>query len=403
MDIKNKKIKSVSNFSIWVILFWFFIGENVLRCFNYWPKDNLLFEDVSMWKLLHPAGYLLAFWGIFSFKKLPQYKCYNYIYIIFLIIYIFSIFIHHRLNLFNFLPIFILPILCLQISELYSEKQIRLLKKGILSFFIAECIIAILEKVLHINFFYTGVEEDVFRSYAFLGHCLQNAHIVSILMCFILFSNIKYKYYYLLIGEISMLCFESRSCTVYWIIAFLVYLLYLGFAEHKFGKVTKIVLVIAIIAVPLANQLIEAGFGKRLLETGLGGESTDVRYEIWDLFDYVSVSDILFGLESKTLDSIRLLAGLSDTRIENFVIGYTMAYGAIITALLFLIWTFFYFKIMKYKGYSIFQILFTLSTLYILAWTNNSFMVTNCCLYLMLSICIIIFSSNKKTQNILIK
>ena len=56
MDIKNKKIKSVSNFSIWVILFWFFIGENVLRCFNYWPKDNLLFEDVSMWKLLHPAG-----------------------------------------------------------------------------------------------------------------------------------------------------------------------------------------------------------------------------------------------------------------------------------------------------------------------------------------------------------
>lgn len=106
----------------------------------------------------------------------------------------------------------------------------------VLAFFIAECGIAIMERITEnalityksnvlSDFVGTGkVDANQFRSLSLLGHPLNNANVVSLFMGFILINHrIRgvYKLILILLGASSLWAFNSRGALLVWFVIFI--------------------------------------------------------------------------------------------------------------------------------------------------------------------------------------
>jgi len=141
--------------------------------------------------------------------------------------------------LFNYglsiLEILFFPIIWVQIFQFTDFDVKQTLKKIIISFFLLNATISFIEYYLKINFFIKGYEniiEDVyhegFRSTALLGHPLNNAYCMSIILGYIICSSISYKhkFIYFLIGFSSFLSFNARGITLLWFFITILYFIF---------------------------------------------------------------------------------------------------------------------------------------------------------------------------------
>lgn len=260
-------------------------------------------------------------------------------------------------------------------------------KKIVFGFYIVECGLAIVERVLKHNFFYWkqgqggeiiqyggfGGEENAFRSFALMGHPLMNALIVSTMMGFILISNLKLKTKLMLwsMGYLTILCFNTRGSMVGNAAILLVYILHEVLYSRQYSKKEKKkMLIFLFFSIIMGFCLIFVyGLGGRLSEMGLFDKASAMtRVDVWSIFTYFPLSFFLFGFDTSQIEGIMMWVGIEVT--ENFWIDYILRYGLIFLAVYIIL----YYKLLKvlYRGYSSFQIMVTFSTFILLASTNNS-------------------------------
>jgi len=252
-------------------------------------------------------------------------------------------------------------------------------------FFIVECSIALLERILWINFFpwhmddFGIVEAEIFdnakefRSCSLLGQSLQNALVVSTIMTFILVSNMRNEYKYSLwtLGYMSILCFNTRTSIVgnVLILVFYSFCQTLKSGRLKLSLLLKVLPAFGVIALLVFNF----GLGGRLLDMGLVDDSSaQTRIDTWNIFYFFDIKEFLYGLSQDKVRIVLLQSRLKVT--ENFWIDFLLRLGLVFIV----IWTFLYVKVVLqlYKGYKRLPAFITASTFLLLASTNNSLSAT---------------------------
>ncbi len=290
------------------------------------------------------------------------------------------------------------------INSIIPDSNLKLWQsfyRFLLYFFICVTGIAIIELLIGHSIFgwlpdssmelYETERINDFRSCSLLGHPLYNALCISTIMSFILCTPLKNKYKYSLwsIGYIAILCFNTRSSIVGNLLLLSIYIFYNTFFSKRVNIKNKVLtLFIFIIIIFSVFTLINTtGIGGRLLELGLFDEdSAQTRIDIWTIFNFTDIKDILFGINSDKFSLLLYQSGLFVT--ENYWIDQLFRFG-----LVFMIpYILFYIAFCKeiYKDYGIFKSIFTCMTFILISSTNNS-LSTNYLAILIFLLCIIIF------------
>lgn len=295
------------------------------------------------------------------------------------------------------------PILGYFFYTIYSVTEYVDLRKrisrSIFILYIIECVIAIFERIIGSYVFGWVTKDDgiimslgdanEFRSTAMFGHPLQNALVVSTLMAFILFSEIKTKtkLWLWFLGYISIMCFNTRSSMVGDAMMLGLFLFSKVLSSKGKGKI-KYFMLLLLISATLLYLLFRTSLGGRLVEMGLVDDtSAQVRINTWSIFDYFSLSNFLWGHSTKEAADFSYSAGLIAT--ENFWIDWMFLYG-LVTILIYVVLMFHLLKSL-YVDYKRIAILGTCCNFWLLASTNNS-LSTSFIPLLVFILCIIIFS-----------
>lgn len=252
---------------------------------------------------------------------------------------------------------------------------------AIFIFYITETGMAILERIIGHNIlgWSGGIMElssqniGGFRSTALLGHPLNNALIVSTMMSFILFSQIKLRLKLILwlLGYLAILCFNTRSSIVGNAMIFATYFFYTLFMDKKIKHKDKKMLVFFSICIFFALMIIitTTQIGGRLFELGLFDKSSaQVRIDTWSIFKYFDLKDFLWGIDYNHIQMILYSTGLIAT--ENFWIDFLFSFGFVFLC----IYTILYIALFTqlFKHYQIFNKTCIISTFILIASTNNS-------------------------------
>lgn len=238
---------------------------------------------------------------------------------------------------FTIIPICIISVVFDRIS--YKEK--KAFQNSLLTFFVFECILAILERILQKRFFdtiYTAERYDYitfqehgwqFRSTSLLGHPLENAMVVSIILVFILFSNLTYRSKLLLyvMGYASLFCFNARGAIVVASVLLLPFLIKITFKKYKKWKMATAFLLILTISMAI-YLIISFNLGGRLVNSdSLVDASGMERVNVFTYLDFISSDKLLLG---DTESYKFLLLKLDLVGIENGVITAILTYGYIL-------------------------------------------------------------------------
>lgn len=282
------------------------------------------------------------FWSIFYRKK------YGFaLLFLCLIMFVFIVF-QNRTNSISFIADTLMASAMLAIIlPKYDCKLNRAVRQMILAFFIVNCLFAIIERLLTHNFFpplhlnvLTEYYEQAFRSTALLGHPLNNALNLIVIMGFIYLSSIKYKQLYLLLGMIGLLCFGSRGAIYGFLsLTILHYVIY----KYLYNKSTfniirpnsKFYTYLYFIfgGLLVIWLLFYTHFGDRLMSVSLYDEgSAGARIKILDILDYINFREILWGVSPHKIDvsMSRIDLGI----IENFWLQWILRFGLVFTVLL---------------------------------------------------------------------
>lgn len=362
-------------------------GANVLSYFGW----NSFSENSPIWQRLLPSAYLMIFLFLYRFilnvKVVGFYNSTKYEIKIFVLLFFLFIFLKFSeqsdfLSMFMnalFLPV-LFSFLLSSLNNSPSKKSvIKKIKKIIIYFFIVNSLIAIIERILHSNFFplngldYLSKGAHYFRSTALQNHPLSNALVTSIIMSFILISEFKlfYKKILILLGYIAILCFNTRSTVFGWIIFLLIYVGYELLFVKNVKTITKIgYILFSILSGAIVYQLmVNYGFGDRLINMGLyDNDSAGVRIQIWNVFRHYSFKEFLWGMsESRMTMIVRSIGVLS---IENFLLYYMFRFGVVFTILIIFFYTLLINNLLR--GYNKFSKLFVVFVFLSISSTNNS-------------------------------
>ena len=353
-----------------------FAGTNVLVALGY--KSEMI--STTKFLNVHPAIWVLLCIALFLFIKGKKPFLMGKSILVFLAVLVsFNKLTGRGVDFSFLLNVLILPLV---VSYIFSYSS--LIDKGkvqniILDFFIIECFLAIIEKVLNFNLFPLVSNGSIsdwtwegFRSTAFQSHPLSNALIVSTLMNFILCSSLpmKKRYSYWLLGLISLLCFNTRSSMVGCCLLFGVFALK-KILSRGIGNKEKIILLACLCVFPIAVfVLLGYGLGNRLLELGLFDDSSAVvRVKIFEIFDFYQLKDFILGYSSESIDDILFVSGLSSYCIENYWLVYILKFGIVFTILIAYFYGSFFIRLLQRT--SSFHKMFLLGSFLLISSTNN--------------------------------
>jgi len=211
--------------------------------------------------------------------------------------------------------------------------------------------VSIIESIYKFNLFpYFINNEEInfedfgFRSTSLWGNPLNNALCVSIIMGFVLISNKEniVKWFLLILGFVSLLCFNARGATIIWLLLILVYFIFIFFT----GKINPLIILVIFILFSLSQYLfVNYGFGDRLFNQELVDDSSATRFEVFQIFNYLSTEDLFFGNEKNYLPVMYKLKNAEG--IENPFMVLVVEYGIIFTALICFMFFKFYKKILR--------------------------------------------------------
>jgi hypothetical protein len=305
---------------------------------------------------LHPVSYFLIFLTIYNLIRYNYYigelrKYYGYTLCV-LIVLIYSLtFGSSKGNLFLF-NVLLCPSLIIFNFQFINYKTINIkiwkqLMSALQFFFYAECILAILEHVIHAKLFPINETAVLFRSNAFQGHPLNNS------LYLIFFSLFFYSYEKTFVKRMIIIGLTVGALASFGVRSGLVtYSMGITFLSIKFienGKfnfsmkniATLFILVISVIYIVFYTPL-----GERITSVGtFNDNSSSVRYGVYNMFDRISLGDITWGVPQETIDYLMYINGIEI--IENFWIIWIFKYGVIFTIYLGIFLILFIYRITK--------------------------------------------------------
>lgn len=283
---------------------------------------------------------------------------------------------------------------------LLKKKTLKIwkqLSKILFIFYGVECGIAIYERIFtrHIFIWTASFSQEMafsegFRSISLHGHPLQNALIISIIMNYILMSELRLKYKFPLwcLGLIAILSFNSRFAILINCLFVCIYVIFYILANRNVSRkqknrIWKYVFIVG----GLILIAFQFGLGNRLLTTQLIDGSAQVRLDIWNIFNNHSLSDFLWGIPPSRLQYIMYQQELYAT--ENFWLDYIFSYGLVFTCVL----VFLYYIVLKrcFSTYPTKNSLFITLAFLIISSSNNSLSSSYMPLFILL-FCSTIFS-----------
>lgn len=326
-----------------------FIGANVLIHIGYMDTN-----EFSFLRKMFPVSYLMIFVFLINYSIIPRFKDEVRFIVLFIILVLFNMSTGREIDLAASFNSVILPVFfSIQLFSMKVDKAI--IKKILISCYLLECSIAIIERITMHNFFYllpgggdASLNDGLFRSTALLAHPLENALTVSVIMSFILVSNMRVlkKMQLWGIGFVSLLCFNTRFAIICSAVCLGWYSLYFLFSSRIENKKSKkyFVLILLLMVFGIFKLFTSYGLGSRLLEMGAFDESSaGVRLIILSIFDYYPVYSVLLGVPLDIFERYLAKAHLTGYIIENYWIIYLFRFGLIF--LLLIVW--FYIPIIK--------------------------------------------------------
>jgi hypothetical protein len=212
--------------------------------------------------------------------------------------------------------------------------------------------VGIFESATHTRLFnfdpdWEVLNQDYVRASAFLGHPLTNAAFTAVSLFVLLGVRLPtyLKSIIFLILLLSLVAFGGRSALGFSLLGLVV----LGIREarrytksHRLTVMRFIVLISSLLIIPLLflslfYGILHSGMGERLLAySSLNDESAEVRLWSLHVFDYMSPTDIVMGVNNDEISSIATHVGVAapTTDIENPWILMLLFLGA----LLFPVW-----------------------------------------------------------------
>lgn len=388
------------------ILIILFCGVNVLYTLGLKDPNNLSnkFIDNVNWGIIWICFASLIY--IFQ-RKVKDYKAELFFILYFCAYYLFYKYALEKPASLTYISnAFLGPSLTYIYLKKYPNSN-KLILRLLLSYFLIECSISIIERVLMTNFFITPGEGSVdslassdatgFRSAPIHGHSLQGALHVSVLMSFIYVSKIKFKYKtsLLLLGFVAILGYNTRSSIVYWSALICIFFLRKLFSTKNTTKEKFNIIIILLIIFFMSSLFISSGWGGRLFELSLFDQSSAaVRIDLFYMFKFLSWHDILFGIPLESIEHLKFKSGIAI--IENYWVIFIFSFG-LINTIIFVILTSWCLSPL-FKNYNIFQKGVTIGTFLLISSTNNS-MATNTPVMVILVLCAYAFPIyNKKIK-----
>lgn len=227
----------------------------------------------------------------------------------------------------------LVPILIFPILFTFNTKQSRKIAKFIFILLLINSLAAIYEYVQGIQIFPFEYEEHwvYFRSTAFFSHPLNNALIVS----FLAISLYKFRFVnpiiLFLLVSLSIFCFGARTATFIFVTLSIIELLrsYRERYKMKKGLVFSEFLIVKIVVFFGLGILFYAvfylNFGQRIFENITLDGSARSRFDVFNVFDYLSFNEYIFGARPEFFENMMLY--IDNGVVENFVIGWFLFYG----------------------------------------------------------------------------
>lgn len=399
-------MKSFLKIYYFAIILLLFLGINVLAKIGIFVE----FDSAPVWQKILPSAYLIIPIGIYALitcKSVTSYKCECHLLFLFLFM-LLSLYVKGSAGYIgiincNVFPVALSIVTCFYLST-NSLSRCKILYKIVISFYLIECSLSVFERIFEINIFpflgsgtasilsYSSFM-DGFRSTALQNHPLQNSLCVSILMAFILCSNIKIKKKLSLffLGYLAILCFNTRGSIVLWGVFFLVYLLF-NLKKYKGNSRLTLIFVTVVGVLAMIYLILNYGLADRLIKNGLLDESSaGQRLQLFDVFNFLSWNDWLFGISS--IKQQRVLDFVNVGIVESPWLVIAFSHGIIVLTMMI----FLYFRLFKrlFKEYKLFDKLFICFTFLIIASTNNSLVTPGAYLPLFL-LCSYLFSPKYK-------
>ena len=329
-------------FSAFALFLFFLISPSVARFIGI--KTVVIYSSSLL-----IVAFLIKIFGINFFSK--KYKNQLNVLVLGLFVLIWKILLGQTDNIKELVFVtFLIPIALSLVISTENAKFKKYTFNTLMIIFIIECGVSIIESIYKFNLFpYFINNEEInfedfgFRSTSLWGNPLNNALCVSIIMGFILISNKKniVKWFLLILGFVSLLCFNARGATIIWSLLFLIFLIILIYT----GKFNPLIILVIIILFSLSQYLfITYGFGDRLFNQELIDDSSSTRFEVFQIFNFLSTEDIIWGNEKNYLPVMYKLKNAEG--IENPFMVLMVEYGIIFTTLICFMFFKFYKKIM---------------------------------------------------------
>lgn len=319
----------------------FFLGGNVLDILHYPqsdPASGPLFR-------LHPSTYLV--FGLWMVQNIKQNTFYHfkspavqYFGIVVFLVFLFSITLGKSKANFFILDTLFTPVLLVQLLQDASDQTKEKMLYWLKFFFISNCSLAIIERGLSKLIFPPTIQAvfESFRSYALLGHPLNNGLVVGFLTLFfvIISERTTHKFFYLGLGLLAIFAFGSRTALAAVLMAF-PFLLYLDLknytTEEAASKFFNYLFLFFIMLAFCGFVLTSTPFGERIFASSkFDDDSADVRKRVFDMFRHFDASDLSLGIPEDKIIRVMYLEKVDI--IENFWIIWIFKYGFILTALL---------------------------------------------------------------------
>ena len=333
-----------------LLTFLLFIGPVVLAVMG-WPLYG--FVEKSKVLYLYPSFYILTIFVFVSFLqgklKDKKYKYALWIVIITFLWYFIDKTLGREGNMNVLFHSMALPAMYYIFYGLLSEQDVERIRirNLILYLFTFNGLMAIFERItlsvyypydlIRLNFGYDLIQDEmVFRSAALLGHPLTNALCMSIVMIYILISDIELikKSILYFIGFFSLFCFNARAAIMISAGTFALYTIRPLFRKDTPWTKRFFSLLLLVVFVFVGIYLLNAGFGGRFEEQGDFSEdgSALARIEVFSIFNQYGIANFLWGMPYKDVENMAL-AVLGMTHIENWFILSTMIVGLVITTI----------------------------------------------------------------------
>lgn len=297
-------------------------------------------------------------------------------YLSFLLLYV-IIFQSARLPAIRLLNTLLIPVLfslCLGVLDGKSLLKIRSL---VLAFFVLNSCLAISERIFTFHLFYPYTDVDLdgsgFRSTALQNHPLNNALITLLVMSFVLISNMKriYQYLLMMLGLVAIISFGSRSSLAGFLLVIFVFVLKSFVNNTSSSSVSSRISLLTTMVIGFGGVyyfFIDSPFAERLINHSHFDDSADVRIQVFQVFGMLDTQKLLWGASADDIESIKNMIQIGV--IENFWIIWIMRFGLIFTFLL--LYFFVKFLFTRLHRFSLFDKIVTLILFLGVASTNNS-------------------------------